>query len=1545
MSTSPKNTKFHRRATSTFAIASLLTLGFLPFASRAVADSAPAAGTVITNFSTATFEDPLTQTTTAVTSNIATITIAEIAGVTVVGTGVDANASIDPNDIIYFNFTINNIGNDPTQFFIPGLPSSVSALGTFAATAPIEIVETKDGNGVVVPLPGGVSKINVPAIGATSPSVPAGGTVRIRVPIKVAATVVTGDVITVVMGDTLAANRGNQTYVNGSASKDLYTIDNGTPLPTGEIANAPANGVMEASASQAVTINPAVIPLDFGELPNTYKTTLVDNGARHAIVPAVYLGTSITAETNGSPVIAPGAIVAADSDGVIFDPVYGQQILRARTAGNTTNTIKVTASTAGYLNAWIDLNGNGTFDAADRVLTEIPVVAGENNINVTLPSSAINGKTYARFRFTTGINQATLATGLATNGEVEDYQIQIIKSSLTPTTTSLCKERGGISNTDNLIFGGNFPIVGAVGANVPGATTDYIYDSDPNWGSGWPNDGSTTPNDGHYLVTPSTGSTTYNNGAWHDLSEHTGDGGGMMVVNGSSTPKVFETAISNLTVGKTYEFSTWAANLATATGGSTLPDLKLEYSEDGGTIWKLLTNSGAIAQTATPTWNIYGNFFTAKTTSIKLRVSNNQTGATGNDFAIDDLRLEGCDVPLVSGRVFEDVNYGGGAGRNYIAAKNSSSTVPVEVPNAVVELYEKQSDNSFKKVAHRNTVGDGSYEFTTADGVSYNGIYRLRVVNTSVKSNRPGSVATLIPVQTFREDPSAATPDIVNEVGGVNPKLVDAPAQTNGVDFTALTTATTVPQSSTTATMADAEVKNLDFGYNFDTIVNTNDAGQGSLRQFITNSNTLINGGLAQQGLTAGKETSIFMISSGSAAPGLLATIPNQLTGGVAVINIATEFPQITDANTSVDGTTQTTNIGDNNSGQFGTGGTVGVDQIPLDKVNKPEVELSDGGLGLGKAFEILADDITVRGMSIWGFGKDTSIGPDHIIVGNYTGVNPARTLIEQNIIGTKATDFSVTGSPGRGSNTGDLNTGNGIGLLASTGAKIQNNLIGFNGGSGIIAYGNGSASTSLNTNLTISGNEIRGNGTWENRDGIALENGTNNSQAINNLIIDTAANGVSIYNNGANSQLLVENNTVQGSGRINTKELAGVYANDTAVVNTKNIISKNIITLNAGAGVFGMPNINGMKVTQNSIFSNGGLGIDLRGGDVGGTQLMFANTVTPNDGVKGGSGFANLGIDYPIITSSVLSAGTLTVKGYIGSVAAGSATFNAVNLEFFIAADDGNNNGSVISGDGKSKPHGEGKTYIGSCVAGATGLFNCALPNAGTVGVTDAKNITATATDSTGNTSEFSAVPIGKAKLLIVKRITAIKDGVTGAITNFSTFEDDTTSTTKTNDNNCNWKDVTNTAGVCTNTYTVGKIDAGKVKPGDEVEYTTYYLNAGDNKANPVRICTRLDASITFQTQFDSTNAATVGKGIGLAKGGGLIQYLTNVGADADNGQLTTPALASNCNLAANTGNNLSSDVVVVDVGDANNPLMGSTGAGTPTTSYGYIRFKAKVK
>ncbi len=200
------------------------------------------------------------------------------------------------------------------------------------------------------------------------------------------------------------------------------------------------------------------------------------------------------------------------------------------------------------------------------------------------------------------------------------------------------------------------------------------------------------------------------------------------------------------------------------------------------------------------------------------------------------------------------------------------------------------------------------------------------------------------------------------------------------------------------------------------------------------------------------------------------------------------------------------------------------------------------------------------------------------------------------------------------------------------------------------------------------------------------------------------------------------------------------------------------------------------------------------------------------------------------------------------------------------------------------------------------------------------------------------------KANVLLVKRITAIN----GIRTGLNSFVDDVTATPQaSNDNNCNWLGATGSAGACTNTYTLGATSstAPKIKPGDEIEYTIYYLNAGANKAKQARICDQLSSNLTFQGDTPTTPATTAPLDIRLFPGSaGPLESLTN-STDTDKGQLTTAALATSCNLAGNTGTNPSDNVVIVDVATPTNPLLGSTGAGIPTTSYGYIRFKTTVK
>jgi uncharacterized repeat protein (TIGR01451 family) len=219
-----------------------------------LAQSAPPGA--ITNKATGSFIDELdvNNTTVQIESNTVQVTVVEVAGITVTDGG--SSGSTVTGGIVYFDFVLTNVGNDITQFFIPGAPSTIAG-GT--QTGDIKILSyDADGSGtsaavaldVTVPAGGGKTGTLLGSVAtANNGVIPVGGTIRIRVPITITAT--SGNV-DVKMGDTAQPNGQNEAYILGN--KDIYTADN-LDTVSGETASAPANGEREASLTQSLPIS------------------------------------------------------------------------------------------------------------------------------------------------------------------------------------------------------------------------------------------------------------------------------------------------------------------------------------------------------------------------------------------------------------------------------------------------------------------------------------------------------------------------------------------------------------------------------------------------------------------------------------------------------------------------------------------------------------------------------------------------------------------------------------------------------------------------------------------------------------------------------------------------------------------------------------------------------------------------------------------------------------------------------------------------------------------------------------------------------------------------------------------------------------------------------------------------------------------------------------------------------------------------------------------------------------------------------------------
>ncbi|MBW4419155.1 MAG: hypothetical protein KME13_07985 [Myxacorys californica WJT36-NPBG1] len=212
-----------------------------------------AAGDTIRNTATGTFTDGTTTYNT--TSNEVTIVVSEIAGITVTAQPPSA-ATPNAGDTLYVEFLITNTGNDPTQFFIPGV-ATLSNTSKFSQNGNIQIVElngTPLGTFVNVPNAGDTTG-NLLGTGATQGSLPANpgtgatGTIKVRVPIKVLGTAIAGDALTVSLGKTTPANGQNQDRTGSIEPEDVYTVDNANGV--GGETNATNPGVKEAMATSA----------------------------------------------------------------------------------------------------------------------------------------------------------------------------------------------------------------------------------------------------------------------------------------------------------------------------------------------------------------------------------------------------------------------------------------------------------------------------------------------------------------------------------------------------------------------------------------------------------------------------------------------------------------------------------------------------------------------------------------------------------------------------------------------------------------------------------------------------------------------------------------------------------------------------------------------------------------------------------------------------------------------------------------------------------------------------------------------------------------------------------------------------------------------------------------------------------------------------------------------------------------------------------------------------------------------------------------------
>jgi len=501
------------------------------------------------------------------------------------------------------------------------------------------------------------------------------------------------------------------------------------------------------------------------------------------------------------------------------------------------------------------------------------------------------------------------------------------------------------------------------------------------------------------------------------------------------------------------------------------------------------------------------------------------------------------------------------------------------------------------------------------------------------------------------------------------------------------------------------------------TVNTTSDSGPGSLRQAILDANA-----------SPGPDTIAFSVGG----------------GGVATIAPATALPALTDPAT-IDGSTQP--------------GFAGVPLIELDG--------SQAGIGVD-GIDDVSGGSTLRALSIGGFGAYgvafSGVAAASAIEGCYVGLDAAGTGLRGNHlagIAVLAGTHRIGGpAPGQGNviagqtigirltspDPGTVVAGNWIGLRAdgraasdSLGIDVRSPAAQIGGtavGSGNVVSGH--FGDAINLSAGADGTILQGNRIGTDPSGMLAVPNSGSGVSI------SGANGVVVGGPAPGAGNLISGNfgdglTILGTGNVVQGNLVGTDSSGSAPLpNGQGILlgnafdtavggvgpgEANVIAYSLGSGVV-VDGGAGNAIRGNAIYANALLGIDLLPPDV-------TPGHTPNDDGdvdEGGNGLQN----FPLILSVDAQPGALRIRGALHAAPSASYT-----LDFY--AD------SACSA--RPRTLAQARVRLGETVVTTSGgeapehgggdaVFDATLP----VDLPDGEVVTATATDSAGNTSEISS-------------------------------------------------------------------------------------------------------------------------------------------------------------------------------------------------------------
>ncbi len=343
---------------------------------------------------------------------------------------------------------------------------------------------------------------------------------------------------------------------------------------------------------------------DFGDAPASF------GNPGHATSVNVYMGAA-TAD------IDPTDQTGANADGDDTDGSDDEDgvTLPAMVQGQTVGIDVTVVGAGGFLQAWIDWNGDGDWaDAGEQVATDLQddgtggdATASDGTItfNAAVPATAITTQTYARFRWSTtsGLDSITAAA----DGEVEDYGLTI---------SAALSDYGDAPDTSAGVGVGNYETLSANNGPSHVITTGLQIGTAPD-----------TDTDGFSDGTDANGDAT------DDDTEGTAD-------EGSITLSVLTTTDT------TYSLNNISVTNTTGGNASLLGWIDLDQNGSFDEDERASVSIANGATTANLTWSSLPGI-TSGTTYVRFRIARSVHITAGSDGGVDEASLG----PVNSGEV------------------------------------------------------------------------------------------------------------------------------------------------------------------------------------------------------------------------------------------------------------------------------------------------------------------------------------------------------------------------------------------------------------------------------------------------------------------------------------------------------------------------------------------------------------------------------------------------------------------------------------------------------------------------------------------------------------------------------------------------------------------------------------------------------------------------------------------------------------------------------------------------------------------------------